>query len=285
MSINRRLLTVTDRDRHFRVEPHVLVYENTARGAKSLIFASYVGIPEAVTAVTAAFLEDRTLHFGAFQFERMSDPYKRIERPIGLGDVAHGTVYNSLMTLDGIEGFPESEKLDRAYLLAPDGDVGRVLTEHVIERFGLPREWADEYPALFEDNMYPLEVLHNPDLPAWEGVKAIVFTGTEESVIVTIRRALRRGQLIIPPSSVHGVFDPSWSMKDYMLNNAVHMAKKLEEKAPRHSMDEMIDPSIADLIRIPFPTQAHMIQAVVNTLEDENPACGGDMGTGSAYCS
>jgi hypothetical protein len=279
------MLTVTDRDRHFQVEPHVMVCENAAGRTKNLVFASFLGIPEAVQAVTASFLEDRILRYGAFEFGRTVDPYKRIERPIGLGDVAHGAIYNSLMTLEGIEASPDSEKLDRAYLLAPDGDTSWAVAEHVIERFGLPSEWMDEYPRLFADDISPLEIIHNQDFPMWNELKAVVFTGTEASVIETVRRALKEKRLVIPPSTVQGVFYAGWSMKDYMLNNAVHMAKKLEENRPRHSMTEQIDPAIADLKRIPFPTQAHMIQGVVNTIEDENPACGGDMGTGSVYCS
>ncbi|WP_240420311.1 DEAD/DEAH box helicase [Paenibacillus periandrae] len=222
------------------------------------------------------------MHYGHIQFERMDDPYKRIERPIGMGDVAHGSVFNSLMTIEGIEAFPDSQKLDRAYLMAPDGNIDQVLSKHLIERFGLPREWEEQYPEIFKDNLIPLQIIHNPVFPMWSKIQAVVFTGSESSVIETIRGSLKRRELIIPPSEVQGVFDPAWSMKDYMLNNAVHMAKKLEEKAPRHSMNEPIDSSIADLKRIPFPTQAHMIQSVVTTLEDENPACGGDMGTGKS---
>ncbi|RUS44920.1 DEAD/DEAH box helicase [Cohnella sp. AR92] len=282
MSNKRMMLTVADKDRHFTVEPHALVFEDKGRHTKQLVFASYIGIPEAVQAVTAAFLEERSLHYGPFEFERMLDPYKRLERLIGLGDVAHGAVYNSLMTLEGIEASPESEKLDRAYLMAPEGDIDRVLSEHLVERFGLPREWMDQYPSLFRADILPLQIIVNPDLPQWNELKAVMFSGTEQSVIETIRGALKRKELVIPPSTVQGEFDPTWTMKDYLLNNAVHMAKKLEEKAPRHSMDKQVDPSIAELKRIPFPTQAHMIQGVVNTLEDENPACGGDMGTGKS---
>jgi hypothetical protein len=281
MALRRQMLTVTDRDRHFTVDPHVLIFENSS-GSKSLVFASYIGIPEAVQAVTASFLEGRVLHYGSIQFERMDDPYRRLERPIGMGDVTHGSVFNSLMTIEGIEAFPESHKLDRSYLIAPDGDIDQVLSKHLIERFGLPREWEDQYPFIFGDDLVPLQIIHNPEFPMWSEIRAVVFTGSEASVIETIRGSLKRGELIIPPSKVHGDFDPTWSMRDYMLNNAVHMAKKLEEKAPRHSMNLSIDSSIAELKRIPFPTQAHMIQAVVNTLEDENPACGGDIGTGKS---
>jgi len=49
---------------------------------------------------------------------------------------------------------------------------------------------------------------------------------------------------------------------------------------PRNTFDQPVDPSICDLKRIPFPIQAHAIQALVNTYEDPIPeSCflGGDM--------
>ncbi|WP_150274179.1 helicase-related protein [Paenibacillus tepidiphilus] len=274
-------LSVSDKDKMFNVDTHILVCEE---GASELhvIFASYIGIPEAVTAISVSFLESRLLRFGSSNCTRLTDPYKRLERPIGLGDVGHGVVYNSLVEIDGIESRPDSADFNRAYLIAPDGNIDKVITEHLIERFGLPREWAEDYPQLFAKYILPLKIYHNENFPTWRELRAVKFTGNELLVKELIREALLSKRLTVPLSEVNGVFNPEWNMKDYLLNNASHMARKLEENPARHQLNSNVDPSIADLKRIPFPVQAHMIQAIVNTLEEENPACGGDMGTGKS---
>ncbi|MEF3309375.1 helicase-related protein [Paenibacillus sp. GYB004] len=273
-------------DRRFEAFLHLMIVEKSAQDSdENIIMASYLGIPEAVSAISAGFLEARTLQIGNEEFERNYDTYRRMERLIGIGDIAHGVVFNSLLTMDGIQSMPNSPKFNRSYLVAPDGIMSDVLAKHVIHRFGLPFEWENEFAGLLDHFLSPLRVIRNPDFnQLWPNLEAAVFTGTEESVLKVIEMALKNGLLQIPECDVQGVFDPSMSMKEYMVANAEVMARKLQEQKPRHSLEQLpIHRSIGEMKRIPFPAQAHMIQALVNTLEHEDSEfCSGDMGTGKS---
>jgi len=274
-------------DRHFEANLHLMIVEKGESSCENIILASYLGIPEAVTAVSAGIIEGREAYIGSTKYNRSFDPFKRVEKPIGLGDIAHGVVYNSYVTMEGIEGIPDSAKFNRSYIIASDGKITEALATHVINRFGLPYEWEREYPQLLDHMTTPLKVIRNSEYTSyWPDLKAIVFDGNEQTVLDVVECALKNGMLQIPESDVQGEFDPSFAMKEYMLANAEHMARKLQEKRPRHSLHDPIHRSIGEMKRIPFPAQAHMIQALINTLEYENSAfCSGDMGTGKSIIS
>ncbi len=246
--------------------------------------ASFMGIPEAVTAISAGLLESRSIYAAGMEYVRGGDKFKRLERPIGLGDLSHGVVYNSLATIAGLEELPDTVNLNRAYLIAPNGNMNEVLSNYVIHRFGLPHEWETEYPFIFDHMMTPLEVVRNEHFSEqWPNLQAAVFRGTEELVLQAIKGALINGMLRIPQSEIVGVFDEAMSMKEYMLQNADIMAQKLQSHKPRHSLDMPLHESIGQMKRIPFPAQAHMIQALYNTMRFENGLfLSGDMGTGKS---
>lgn len=272
-------------DRNFDASLHLMVVEKDANSSDdNIVFASYMGIPEAVTAVSAGIIEARSVYVENKEYQRSFDTYRRLERPIGLGDVSHGVLYNSLLTMEGIDEIPDSAKFNRAYIIAPDGNLATALSRHVIHRFGLPFEWENIYPEMLDFMVTPLKVIRNPEFNEfWPDLKAVMFDGTEESVLNVVRDALRNRLLTIPECDIQGEFDPSMSMKEYMIANADHMARKLQEKKPRHSLDQALHRSIGEMKRIPFPAQAHMIQALVNTFNFEASSfCSGDMGTGKS---
>ncbi|MBU8908170.1 hypothetical protein KH400_16305 [Desertibacillus haloalkaliphilus] len=300
-------------DRHFDATLHFLVVD-PLEDKNRVIAASYVGIPEATTAVTAGFIENRPLFIDNEEYFRSLHPYRRLERKIGEGDVVHGMVYNSLATIQGIEEQLESDKSDTGYIIALDGDVEKAVSHHVQARFGLPKEWLEHYNELFSDKVSQLQVIQNPDLTTlWPDMKACRFDGNENEVLEVISEELsymkkimeeerengtavgemnnvliRRGcRLIIPKTTVQGRFNPEWGMKDYMLNNSEVFGKLLAKLKPRHQVGDPIDPAIGTTMkRIPFPAQANMIQALVNTLDYETSViCSGDMGTGKSIIS
>jgi hypothetical protein len=283
MSSQSEYISVYAKDRGFQVLPHVIVWQWGKGRLREMLFASYVGLPEAVTAVSASVLEGRELSYKNQGYIRSNgDPYKRIERPMGMGDVAHGCVYNSVFELTAIEALPEADQFNRALLLAPDGNIAQAVTDHVISRFGLPREWQHEYYGLLRNYLVSLFVEVNDEFEEWKTAAAAIFAATENQVIEVISDALKQKLLEIPEGLIQGRFDPNWSMSEYMVNNSEQLGRQLSAQQPRHTFDDPIDPAIALLKRIPFPIQAHMIQALVNTMENEIPICGGDMGSGSA---
>lgn len=286
MRRSEQVLRVQAADRAFSVVPHILIWDHGQGGRKrELLFASYVGVPEEVKAVSASILEGREVSYNSRPYSRNTmDTYRRVEKEIGTdGRLAHGVVYNSLFEIAETQQDSKEEKNNRAFIFAPDGDLHGAIVEHAISRFGLPQEWRHEYIRILDDFFASLPVEINLELPEWKNAKAAYFYGTEERILNAISDALQEGRLRIPISSVEGKFDPSWSMSEYLRNNGSQLAKQLEEKQPRHTFDEMVDPAIADLKRIPFPVQAHMAQAIVNTLEGgEQVFCGGDMGSGKS---
>ncbi|MFT9486770.1 MAG: helicase-related protein [Tepidibacillus sp.] len=281
-------------DRYFEAYLHLAVIdEEYSRYGRTvnLVLASYIGIPEAVRAISAGLAESRPIRIQGENYSRsFTESYKIHERPVGLGDVAHGVFYNTFATIEGIEGIVklknsnDDDENQKAYLIVPDGNVNKALADHLIVRFGLPREWENEYGRLFAHLVKPLQVIRNPQFSDfWGNLIAYRMDANEKTILNIVENALKNKALKIPSTNVFGTFNKDMTMKEYMIANAEHFAKKLQEKQPRHTPDMKLHPSIAQMKRIPFPTQAHMIQGVVNTLDYESSVfCSGDMGTGKS---
>ncbi|OIJ11498.1 hypothetical protein BKP35_12200 [Anaerobacillus arseniciselenatis] len=247
-------------ERNFNAKLHFAVVEG-----KEIIAASYVGVPEATTAITAGIIENRPVRIGNLLFNRSMDAFRRLDRRIGMGDVAHGMVFNSLTTIDGINNVIEGEDNKKSYIISMSGNIKEDVSNHVIERFGLPIEFKEQYSGLLGFMYEDLEVIQNPEfMELYPSLRAVRFNGTEQDVLEIVEDALKNGMLIIPKSEVEGVFDPEWSMKEYMIKNAQAMNKLLAEMKPLHTMKDKLDPAIATMDRIPFPAQAHVIQGLVN---------------------
>lgn len=272
-------ISLQSTDRFFEAKLQYLVKEK-----EQIIVASYVGVPEAVTAITAGIIEGRPVRVNNEDFVRGHDTFRRVERKIGLGDVAHGIVFNSLTTLDGLSELIESEKNNRGYIVSLKGQIKEDISHYVISRFGLPPEWSEHYSGLFGFMLDELEVIQNPAFQhLLPDLRAFRFNGNETDVLDVIEMALKNRLLTIPQSDIEGVFDPNWSLKEYMVNNAVAMNKKLSVMRPLHTMRDKLDPAIATMNRVPFPAQAHVIQGLVNGLDVENSVItSANMGTGKS---
>lgn len=253
-------------ERSFEAELHFAVVDN-----KEIVAASYVGVPEATTAITAGIIENRQVRVDTLLFNRSADAFRRLERKIGYGDVAHGMVFNSLASIDGINNVLQGDDNNKGYIISMNGNIKEDVSNHVIERFGLPMEFQDKYSGLLGFMYQELEVIQNPQFKElYPNLRAVRFDGTEQEVLEIVESALRNGMLIIPKSEVEGVFNPEWSMKEYMINNAQPMNKLLAEMKPLHTMQEKLEPAIATMDRIPFPAQAHVIQGLVNGFGEVN---------------
>jgi hypothetical protein len=266
-------------ERHFEGSLHFAVVDK-----HEIVAASYVGVPEAVTAITAGIIENRTVRIGTQNFNRSTDAFRRLDRKIGIGDVAHGMIYNSLATIDGINNVLQGDANNKGYVLSMNGDIHEAVSSHVIERFGLPVEFKEQYSGLLGFMYQELQIIRNPELQSlYPNLRAVRFDGTEQEVLEVIEDALRNGMLIIPKSEVEGVFDPEWSMKEYMINNAQAMNKLLAEMKPLHTMKDKLEPAIATMERVPFPAQAHVIQGLVNGLDvGKSVWTAANMGTGKS---
>ena len=266
-------------ERSFDARLHFAVVDK-----KEIVAASYVGVPESVVAITAGIIENRDVRINNLLYNRSSDAFRRLDRRIGMGDVAHGMVFNSLATIDGINNVIQGDDNSKGYIISMSGNIKEDVSAHVIERFGLPFEFKEQYSGLFGFMYEELEVIQNPDLQElYPNLRAVRFDGNEQEVLEIVESALKNGMLIIPKSEVNGVFNPKWSMKEYMINNAQAMNKLLAELKPLHTMKDKLDPAIATMARIPFPAQAHVIQGLVNGLQIENSKwTAANMGTGKS---
>lgn len=259
-------ITLQSVERSFDARLHFAVVDK-----KEIVAASYVGVPESVVAITAGIIESRDVRINDLLFKRSTDAFRRVDKRIGMGDVAHGVVFNSLATIDGINNVLSGEANNKGYIISMSGNVHEDVSNHVIERFGLPVEFKDKYSGLLGFMYEELEVIQSPNFKElYPNLRAVRFDGTEQEVLEVVEGALKNGMLIIPKSEVEGVFDPKWSQKEYMINNAQAMNKLLAEMKPLHTMRDKLDPGIATMGRIPFPAQAHVIQGLINGLEEGN---------------
>ncbi|WP_160850411.1 helicase-related protein [Pontibacillus yanchengensis] len=271
-------------ERFFNAQLHFVVVDEREDN-KEVVVASYMDVPESVQAVSAGFLEGRPLQLESFgEIRRGSDTYRRLERKVGLGDVAHGMVFSSMATLEGLNDVIEGDKNSKGYIVSMTGDIEEAIAEHCINRFGLPPEWKEHYPKLFDPLLHHMRIIQNPAFEdLYPNLKAVRLEANEEEILNMVETALRNRMLRIPSSDVHGKFDPEWSMKQYMIENAQAMSKKLQAFKPRHTPYMPLDPAIAQMKRVPFPAQAHVIQGLVNGLDHENSVfTSANMGTGKS---
>lgn len=284
-------ISVIGAGRSFNAQLHYLVYERLEK-KNFLITASYGGIDTGARAITAALIEGRsfTVRFDNNQsqyFEALAGTYRRVDKVVN-GPIVHCSVINKAMI------FEENQELPPV-VLAPDGDIRNAVGRFMAARFTLPKEWMAKYIDLIpKDGIEELDVLVNPLNQKWSGLKAVRLSMkymNEGYILEEINSRLRSGKLLIPPADPNmpiGKFDPSWSMKEYMTNNAPVLAAQLASVRPQHVPGkDRLDPAIAELGRIPFPAQAHMIQALYNTLMNNDKVqdsvfCGADMGCGKS---
>ncbi|WP_126429945.1 DEAD/DEAH box helicase [Brevibacillus marinus] len=276
-------ISLSTPERYFDAVFHLAVIDQSIeQNTKHLIAASYVGLETSVRAISAGFCEGRDVQIDSNgRFSRvLQDKYRRIERPIGLGDVTHGMVINARATINGLE---ECKYTNVSYVFAPDGDFEKALGEHVVHRFGMPREWLRQYEHLLRKHLQPLQIIRNPAFSMWDALVVKKLTINEDEMKNLVGEALRSGYLQIPESIINGVYRQGMTMQEYLRENATILAEKLNQKRPRHSPDQPLSPFIATMKRTPFPSQAHVIQGLFNTLKYENSVItSADMGTGKS---
>lgn len=187
-----------------------------------------------------------------------------------------------------------SEESKNPVILAPDGDIAKAVGEYLVQRFPVPGEYISDYIKILDYKK--ARVIRDLSMETWKDLKVIQITSvkhapgsglTEEYLLEGIKAAQRTGILKIPHAEIDGKFDPSWTMKDYLRANAATLSDQIKSIKPRHNPDtDKLDPAIGQMDRIPFPAQAHVIQGLVNTLQEQNMALAcGDMGTGKSIIS
>lgn len=249
--------------------------------------ASFGGLQTSVRAISAAFLEGCrvTIYDGSeMWYLQPRGNYRRIERPSG--DTTHVVLVSQEAIASGDEDF--------SVAIARDGNVRRAVGELLIYRYGLPEAWRDQYIDLLpRDTYWDLTVLVNPLAAGWQDLAAVKLSPaiTEEWMLEAVASALKKGLLRVPRlegPSLEGMFDPHWTtMREYLQANAQVLAAKLAAVKPWHDpATDPINPALAELGRIPFPAQAHMVQGIFNAFQGGEKVVflNGDMGVGKSEC-
>ncbi|MGG3887404.1 hypothetical protein, partial [Brevibacillus panacihumi] len=208
-------------DRYFEAFMHFAVVETDSSGKNNcLIAASYVGLETSVRAISAGIIESREVQIEskATYSRSTKDKYRRIERPIGLGDVVHGMVLNSRATINGLE---EAGGQGDAYIFASDGDLQKAFGEHISSRFGLPNEWLYQYEFLFRKYLKPLQIIRNPMTTMWDALQVVKLSISEEEVLKIVSRAIQDGYLEIPQSIINGTYTKGMNMQEESVKSFV----------------------------------------------------------------
>lgn len=202
------------------------------------------------------------------------------------GDAHHCVILSKAATFE--------EESKNPVVFAPDGDIAKAVGEYLVQKFPVPGEYARDYIKILDYREG--RIIRDPDMGTWRNLRVIEISSvkwasgtglTEKYLLEGIKAAQRAGILKIPPKEIDGKFDPSWTMKDYLRNNAATLSMQVKSIKPRHNPEkDKLDPAIGQMDRIPFPAQAHVIQGLVNALEEQNMALAcGDMGTGKSIIS
>lgn len=277
------LISLYDKDRFFDAKLHLVALEENR-----IVLASFVGLPEAVRAITAGMIEGRPIKIVQdFHYRHYGENYKFLVKPIGLGDVAHGLVYHSQATIEGITEQANTTEQDtlKGYIAVLDGDIQRAVADHVIKRFSLPTAWKDEYWRIFSPFIQRLTIVRNPAFNSiWPDFQILKLEISEDRVKEIMTDCIKNGVLKIEKGIWQGIFRPGMTLKEYLTENAEILAKKLRGKKPRYIQGTPLHPAIGDMARVPLPAQASVVQGLWNAFQDGHSTViiNGAMGTGKS---
>lgn len=176
-------------------------------------------------------------------------------------------------------------------VLAPKGNLIEKVGYFVAETFGLPKkmDWLQGYASILLDKTSKLEVITTDLAGDWQTLKAVkLLPMTEEDVLTRIEKHIKMGVLETRSTSVfgEGTFREDMSTEDYLRENALVLAKKLDVIMKPLTDGSNIDASVGELKRIPVPTQAKASVAALEVLKHKKGVfIVGDMGTGKTQMS
>lgn len=285
-------IRIVSAGRSFNAQLHFAVYDET----EFMVAASYAGLETGTRAITAALIEGRAFTVRVdsektVYLKALAGGYRRVDK------VANGPIIHSLV-LSKSAIFEENNDLPPV-VIAFDGDIKTAIGKFMAARFTLPKEWVDRYIDLIpKEGIENLKVLVNPLNKKGADIKAVRLSANymnDKYILKEIDNQLKNGKLVIPPADPNmpqGQFLPGWTMRDYMKQNAHVLAAQLANVRPHHVPGiDPLNPAIAELGRIPFPAQAHMIQGLYNALQCSDSVkldsdfCGADMGCGKSIMS
>ncbi|WP_241717062.1 helicase-related protein, partial [Sulfoacidibacillus ferrooxidans] len=282
---------------------HLMVSEQIPGQQKPrIIAAGIIDVDSAAKAISAKIATGRPVRYGDAQMATWQ------KKPMTCDT---GGAYRFFRTNNGKKGAESSthamivhkrvmeqrEELERQkikgnrILLAPDGDLVSRLGDVLLDEFAFPHlpEWFQAiYAELQKERLLTtLDVWTDPDVDVWRDLQAITLSDqlTDRRMQEIVSRLIQQGILNIP----EGVTDAPAITEDitdttsYLAEYAPHLATQIEEVVePLHDLDRPLEKALATMQRVPFPAQAHTIQALINGMDHGKKAVFSisDMGTG-----
>jgi hypothetical protein len=175
--------------------------------------------------------------------------YKRFDTKVG--DIYHCLILHKAAIFN-------EEKITNPVIVAPDGDIRKAVGRYLTAKYPLPIEWEDKYYDIF--NTETINITKNPLMSTWSNVKMVKLssvrgiTGSlinDDTVKQGIELGIKRGLFFFSGSGA--VFDPSWSMKEFLKANTATLAAQVKKVKPRHDPEtDKLHPAIGQMERIPF---------------------------------
>lgn len=255
----------------------------------TLYAASFAGTGSAVWGVASNILMGRRVSISGDDgmtikiLTTIPNGYRRFDTKVG--DIFHCLILHKSAVFN-------EEKITNPVIVAPDGDIRKAVGKYLTAKYPLPVEWGDKYYDIL--NTERITIIRNPLMSTWPDIKMVKIssvrsvTGSlinDDTIKEGIELAIKRGFFVFSGSGA--VFNPSWSMKDFLRANTKTLAEQVKKVKPRHDPEtDKLHPAIGQMERIPFPAQGHVIQALEKALKDQDMviACG-DMGTGKSILS
>lgn len=299
-----KLLRFSDQKNSFDSRVHMIVTRtpDIVKDTADLIAVGLVDVDSAARAIVARILkgEKTRLYYstslsGSPERKILADKYmyRFVTRPIG--KLTHAVVIHK-SAVD--ESLPEGSS---RVLLSPNGDnVEELFLRRFSNDFNLPYVEAWRKPiweaCSAKSLVTELSVWTDPKVPFWNNLKAFEMSADlTEEVATGILSDLLADEIIELPEGITDAPSLEEALKpdeesgevrvtDYLQTYAGHLATSIEDIAtPAHDLDQPIDPAIAQMARVPFPAQAHTVQAVLKGFDSsKGTIVSSDMGTGKS---
>ncbi|KPV45686.1 helicase-related protein [Alicyclobacillus ferrooxydans] len=280
----------------------VVTRKNAEKNTEDLMAAGLIDLDSPTRALVAHALKGDRLRlkwnrqsFSAEPIHTEKYGYRFVARPIG--KLTHVVLLHKAAVDEQLE-----PGMSRVIIVPQGGDVADLFLRRFASDFNLPyvEAWKDVLWQVCrqKDFVTDLLVWTDPNVPEWQGLQAFELSATltEEQAkgilgcLLSERRIeLPSGVTDAPPLSeaLHPDDNGEYQVIDYLQTFATHLATTIEDlAAPAHDLDRPIDEAIAQMHRVPFPAQAHTVQAILNGFDaNKGIIASSDMGTGKSIIS
>ncbi|WP_067928273.1 DEAD/DEAH box helicase family protein [Alicyclobacillus shizuokensis] len=300
-----KTIVYSDEKNYVEAAAHFIVTrrnQNPQRNGDDLIAAGLIDLDSSARAIVAHAVKGSRLRlkqnrrsFTADNIYTDKYGYRFVTRPIG--KLTHAIVLHKSAVDEQLE--PEQSR----FIIVPDGgDVADLFLRRFAGDYNLPYvpAWKDAvWEACYSQELVrALDVWTDPNVPYWHDLVAFEVSEelNEDKAKEILSNLLATGTIELPEGITEAPLlsealqpdeNGEYHVIDYLQTYAPHLATTIEEMAtPAHDLDRPIDPAIAQMKRVPFPAQAHTVQAILKGLEQSKGVIvSSDMGTGKSIIS